>query len=250
MNLLELVTILREDILDDHGGTGIDWTADGAKYLLRWTNTQLTRYLNEAQKEASRRSKMFLDDSYRINIKEGRQIYERDPKILQVRSATLASGKNKVSVNKSILDIQDYGDWEDASGTVYYLVSDYKQNKFYLWKNPSEDDTLNLVVYRYPLEDLDWDYNSTQQIEFADEYAYALVYGAASLAYNKDEVNTRDIEKSMYYESKFAAEFGEKESTKSELLKKRRYPRPNNYGGIPMRTGHVNRRRTNPYGNQ
>lgn len=247
MTLLEMVTILRTDILDDKGGTGIDWTQDSAKYVLRWENEQLTRYLNEAQKEAARRSKMFLDSTYSIKLKEGKNTYDRDSKILQVRAASLASNNNEVLVNKSIMDVQKFPDWDITTGTVSWLVSDYKADQFYVFRTPSSEDTLNLIVWRYPLEDLNWAFN-TVDIEFTDEYAYPLIYYAASLAYDLDETNTRDIEKSTYFLAKFDAEFGPKESTYSEKMKGRRFPREASYGGIPILSDKPYSRRASRYG--
>lgn len=248
MNLLKLVSILREDILDDQGGTGIDWTQDEAKYILRWTNEQLTRYLNEAQKEVARRTKMFLDASYKLKLQPGRSIYNRDPKILQVRSATLASDNNTVDVNTSILDIQRTVDWETSTGIITDLVSDYKPQSFFVFRQPVKEDTLNLVVWRYPLEDLDWEAREYQELEVLDEYAYSLCFYAAFLAYQKDEANTRDIDKANYYLSMFDQEYGPKESTYSEYRKKRRFPREGLYGGPRINSSGSVRNRQNYYG--
>ena len=248
MNLLQLVTILRDDVLDDVGGTGMDWTDPNVEPLLRWTNEQCVRYLNESQKEAARRSRMFLDASYRLNLVAGKSLYYRDPKIIQVRSASIASDKNTIKVNQAIAEIQRAGDWEARTGTPSLLCSDYKPGYFYVWPQPTGDDTMHLSVFRYPLEELDWSCRKNE-IEFADEYAYPLVYGAAAYAYLKDEVNTKDLEKSEYFEQKFAEEFGSKESTKSELMKGRRYPRAGRYGGLPMNNGGgYGSYRRNPYG--
>lgn len=248
MKLLDLVKTLREDILDDLGGYGMDWTLSETQPLLRWSNTQLTRYLNEAEKEVARRTKMFLDASYKLNLKAGKSIYQRDPKILQVRSATLASDNNTVQVNTSILDIQRYRDWESSTGIVSHLVSDYKPKSFFVYRQPSVDDILNLVVWRYPLEDLSWDNSDWQELEVPDEYTYSLCFYAAFLAYQKDEAQTRDIEKANYYLGLFDQEYGPKESTYSEYRKKRRFPREGEYGGPQIRSSGSVRTRRNYYG--
>lgn len=235
--------------MDDLGGTGMDWASGDADLLLRWSNDQLTRYLNEAQKEAAKRSKMFLDASFRLNLREGVSLYSRDPKIIQVQAATLASTGDDIAVNQSVMDLQRIHDWESATGRPVALVADYKPNQFFVFRQPVVDDTINLVVYRYPNEDFSWACRS-QEIEFADEYAYPLIHMAASLAYLKDEQNTRDLDRSQYYEAKFSAEFGSKESTASELKKGRRYPREALYHGSRPHNGSFvrSRRRKNPYG--
>ena len=61
MNLLQLVTHLRLYILDDSGGTGVDWeaitaTQNSSHNLLRWTNEELVAYINEAERQATRNS--------------------------------------------------------------------------------------------------------------------------------------------------------------------------------------------------
>ena len=244
MNLLQLVTILREDVLDDTGGYAMDWTSPDVEPLLRWTNAQCVRYLNESQKEAAKRSRMFRDASYRLNLVAGKSLYYRDPKIIQVVAASLVSDKCRISENESIQDIQDHADWAERTGVPILLCNDYKPGQFYVWPQPTADDTMNLIVNRYPLNDLLWE-DRDCEIEFQDEYSYPLVYGAAAYAYLKDEVNTKDLEKSNYYELKFTEEFGDKVSTKSELMKGRRYPRQGAYGGIQMarsgnRSGHRN----------
>jgi len=246
---LQMVTKLRVSILDDIGGTGMDWASGDADLLLRWGNDELTGHINEAQKEAARRSKMFLDASFRINLVPGKSLYYRDPRIIQVRGASLASDNNDVEVNRSILDIQQYPDWETATGYPNILVNDYKPGQFFVFRQPTAVDVMNLIVYRYPMEDLDWDCRDTQDLEFHDQYAWPLLYMAASLAYLKDEVNTRDFEKSALYEAKFTEEFGPKESITSELQKGRRYPRDGAYGGLQIRSGGGGYLRgRNPYG--
>ena len=117
MTLLQLIKHLRETILDDTGGTGVDWTAidetDDAAAQLRWSNEELTRCINEAILQAHRRSLLIKDASgdYDITVTAGTPEYLLDPRIIRIKGAKLVStGKQLEKVE--IEDVWNRDDWD------------------------------------------------------------------------------------------------------------------------------------------
>lgn len=250
MNLLELVTAAREDILDDEGGYGVDWTTSTSEPLLRWSNTQIVRYLNEAEKEIARRAKILKEAENpsitRIAVKADKASYNYSDKIIQPLHAKLVTSERVLQII-SIKEVLDQGDWDTRTGLPSCIIYDWNSNKLRFNVIPTEDDTLRLIVYRYPINSLSWDSTTADKItpEIPERHHYYMIYYAAYLAYLKDEANTADLDRAEYFLNKFEEEYGPKESVYSETKKRRRLPVNSRYGGLPIE---YERYRRNPYG--
>jgi hypothetical protein len=225
-NLKELVTYLRTDILDDLGGTGVDWTQDNSSSLLRWTNEELTRFINEAQKEVAKRTYVLRDStSYltKFKLKDGRQNYPLDEKILQI-NVLYVDGITYPLDKISYKDILGVADWRSDKGRPEYYFTDWSNGYVtfrYIPDSNYDGKQVSMQVFRLPIKDLTWS-NNTEEPEVPEEMQYVMLYWAAHLAYQKDEPNSLSEERSGYYASKFTAEFGPKESYYSSERKKRK----------------------------
>jgi len=249
MTLLDLVKHLRTSILDDTGGTGVCWddieNDDEDVYQLKWSNEELTKFINEAEREACRTAFLLKDygGDYDIAVTTGEGRYTLHPKVLKIKGAKLASQTSPLAPCE-IEDIWLEPNWQTAAGTPEVYITDYITRTIRLWKAPVADDTLNLLVYRLPFADLSWGDNM-ESPEVPEHYHMALLNYAAFLAYNKDDANTFDPTRAQYFRALWEQDFPHRLSIYAEKRQKRNGGRSVGYGGI--RTGS---RYSNPYGNK
>jgi len=234
MTLLELVTELR-NMLEDTGGTGVDWELDASERLLKWTNSELTLLINEAEKEVAVRTRCLFDaltaEVCTISITATNSNYTQHSSIIEIRQAQLNS--NSASLRHlSWKDLEALDSkWEAATGTPVAFLTDYSFNKIKLYPVPTETDTLKLNVYRYPVDEMTWAQRASSEPEVPLHFHKKMLSWAAHLAYMKDEPNTEDTSKSVEYEQKFSREIGPGESAYTQVRKKRP-KRGISYGGI------------------
>jgi hypothetical protein len=147
MNLGELLSEVRSQ-LDDV------FEVDDSDAL--WKDTELTFYINEAQREAAIRTDCLADSATasvcQIDIVADTDNYVISPLILRVKALKLVS-------NNCVLEKLDVSDiiWHctakrEGLPTAYTLGKD--TGKLWFDSVPEEDDTANLVVTRLPLVDL------------------------------------------------------------------------------------------------
>lgn len=240
MNVADLITILREDYLDD----------EASGYL--WSDAFLLRALAEAEKQACNRCDMLYDDSsteVQINLKHNVASYTLSPKITAIERVEFNSreviGKSKqeldrsnpswrsltgivgVDVNyvingrnirftpvphgsKDAIFVQadtptanvDTGDtwWDTDSATLYR----YNGTGWVVSPNATLR-TVYMECYRLPYEtQIDEDY----EFEIPEEYHHDLIYWALHEAYKKQDADTFDQEKADYYLARFDQTFG------------------------------------------
>lgn len=212
MTLLELVTHLRQSILDDVGGTSVAWadiTEDQDDVTqLRWSNEELTRFINEAQKQACRASLLIKTASptFAVTVAGGTSEYSLDPRVINIKGAYLAS-TGKELVETEYEDVMGMPSWRDTTGTPTHYISDMETGTIHLYPQPTAADTVNLLVYRLPLTDLDWETAETTSAEIREDHQIDMLYYAAFLAYMKDEANTFDPQRAEYNRQLFEKKF-------------------------------------------
>lgn len=210
MTLLELVTHLRESILDDTGGSGVEWadiTDDSEEvYQLRWSNEELTRLINQAERDACRAADLLKStlDFAPVTIVTGTHTYNLDSRIYKVKQVQLASTGEFLSR----CDIEDiiYGDFS-RQNTPMYFISDVGSGDIRFYPEPIADDTANLICYRDPLEAYNWEQAETQSSELRSDHQIPMLWQAAYYAYQKDEANTFDPNRAEYFRNKFNQQF-------------------------------------------
>lgn len=236
MTLLELVTHLRESILDDVGGTNVDWSEysedNVAASQMRWSNEELTRFINEAQNAVARDLLCFKTASatFDITVVGGTAEYALDSRIIRIKNAYLASNGAELS-KQEIEDLMGIRDWRSTTGLPVAYVPDMETQTIRLYPTPEAADTVSLLVYRLPLVQFDWELADTQSAEVRDEYQIPMLDYAAHLAYLKDEANTFDPARSNTFLATYNRNFTHN-SPYAETRRRRTTNRTIRYGGI------------------
>ncbi len=231
MKLIELVTHLREYILHDTGGTGVDWSSlnkdDYDSIQLRWTNEELVAYINEAITQVYRRINP-IKDLYQLDIEADVHTYTLPTyinKVLKVKN-----GEGNPLQERSMDELWDYKGFNTVSNVPVYFFSDYEQGVIRLYPIPNKDDTLDMMIYRFPKVALTWE-DTEASPEIRVEHQIPMLNGAAALAYLKDEANVYDPTRSREFQALFDREFPFT-SAYSNVRKERNANRPIAYGGI------------------
>jgi hypothetical protein len=231
MTLLELVGYFRENILHDTGGTGVDWASlekdNYDSIQLRWTNEELTGYINEAITQVYRRTNP-IKDLYQFETEVGVYNYTLPKYIKEVLRAKDSEGKELTE--KSMDDLWGFRDYNTYSSSPVHYFTDVEQGQLRLYPIPDKEDVIDLMIYRYSKEPLAWD-NYDASPELREEYQIPMLFGAASLAYLKDETNVFDPNRSKEFTILFDREFTFT-SAYSTIRKERTANRPIRYGGI------------------
>lgn len=231
MNTLELVTHLRENILDDTGGMGVDWTSlledDFDSNQLRWSNESLVRNINEAINQVYRRINP-IKDVVELEVVEGESEYSIPSYIENI--LLVKSGSGKAIEELELVEKWWKEDLDSFKGSLENYFPDYKTRTIKFYPTPILDDTLKLLVYRYPIIPLSWD-NNEESPELEERFHLPMLWYAAFLCYSKDEANTYDPRRSSQFMSYFDREFPFT-SAYSNVRKQRTRNRPVKYGGL------------------
>jgi len=232
--LLDGITYLRTSVLDDTGGTGIDWPsiteADDENHQLRWSNEEITIFINEAWKQVARRLLCYRSaDLFSTAVKIGTNKYSIDPKILKIISIESLKQQEKIQ-ERDFLEIIAIRDWRDNTGYIKAWCPEYDSQEILVYPKPIQDDTLYMAVYHLPPIDLTWT-NPSQKITVRDEWFLGMLNYAAGLAYLKDEANSLDEGRSKMFMDKFMTEFSDT-SAYAESRKHKTAHRQIKYGGI------------------
>lgn len=230
MKVLELVTYLRTNILDDTGGQGVDWAShseeDYDSYQLRWSNEELVSNINEAVNQVYRRM-MPVKDILPISIIADKDTYKLPLHILKIIQIKTDKGVELKEVDLEDLWYSDNNYKRQGEPNVY--TSEYLTNTIKVYPLPTENTTFSAIVYRLPLKPLT--FYSVEDVELKDEYTLPMLYYAASLCYMKDEANVLDPNRSQYFMNLFDKEFPFT-SSYSTLRKSRTSNRSIKYGGL------------------
>ena len=206
MTLLELVTFLRRNVLDDTGGQDVDWASysesEPGAFQLRWGNEELTDNINEAIRQVYKRINP-VQDIYTLNILSGIKDYSLHSYVRKVLSGRRADGK--VLQEKSILDYLS-DDFESTTGDLEAYIPDQETNKLRIYPEPTANETVTLHIYRYPKTELTWD-DPDLSPELREEYQIPMLNYAAFLCYMKDEANTYDPQRASTFSALFDREF-------------------------------------------
>jgi hypothetical protein len=234
MTLKELIASMRTT-LDDKGGTNGDWTADDVQSRLRWDNEELTRYINAAERETAIRTRNLIESESpsicTIAVTTGVSTYKVHPKIITIERAKLDNEIHPVS-EISWRDAElTRPDWETYSARPEYYFRDWQKGKLRLYPTPIADDTLRLTVYKLPSSDMALDSWEADEPELDEQYHEKMLSWAFHLAYQKDEPNTLDPDKVLFYSQKFDMEIGLPVNMYADERRKRKN-RGTRYGGI------------------
>jgi hypothetical protein len=227
MKMLELISFLRSNILDDTGGQGVDWSShtedDADSYQLRWSNEELVSNINEAINQVYRRAAP-ARDTYQITTKAGKYIYDLPKYILRLVRARLVDGDEIPEVT-----LDDVWNKPAKMGVATGYITDYVSGTVQFHPIPNSVYSVEFMVNRLPKVKLDL--YSSEDVELKDEFVLPMLHYAASLCYMKDEANSLDPQRSQYFMNLFDREFPFT-SSYSTIRKSRTANRPVKYGGL------------------
>jgi len=174
-----------------------------------WSDVELASYMDGAQKQFARRTDYFSDASTvsitQIAFVADDTLLPLDPRVTKIRSAKLVTDKTKIEpvkyadMENRITNPSDYNspfefgsalDWESSSGTPRYIVTDMERNMIRLAPIPVVADTIQLMVYRLPLLDINFDNEELEVVE--EDFQRGLLFYMKYMAYGKNDVDTYD----------------------------------------------------------
>ena len=213
---------------------------EGDSSLSLWSNEELYHYIDEAQREFARET-LCLSDATTFNavaVTNGNAWVDIDERIIELRRVYLGSTGNVVEF-MTLNDFErgdgwasDYGNkrlgsnWRSSVGVPGIIITDMESGKGRLYPIPVADDTLELLVYREPLEEIE---NSGTDLEIDAKFRRALVNGAAAHAYAKDDVETFNVDALRQHQALWEKA---KQDGLSYFRKKTRRAPITTYGGI------------------
>jgi hypothetical protein len=231
MNLLEMVTYLRDNILDDTGGQGVDWTGYSDDTFdsiqLRWRNEEIVANINEAVNQVYRRTNP-IKDVISLPVLVDTYTYSLPSYIQSIEHVKRATGEQlRVRELSELWHLQDL---YTRKGIPIYYIPDVQQDKLQIYPAPLIAETLQMVIYRYPKLKMVWSDNDLTP-ELKEEYHVPMLFYAAHLCYLKDEANTLDPQRSAMFSGMFDKEFPFT-SVYSNISKRRKSNRACRYGGL------------------
>lgn len=122
-----------------------------------WSDAVLTALFNEAVFEANRRIRCIVDtgsqDVCHIALTAGQSEYSLHPSVIAVRRAALASRRSDplLRTTQATMDL-NYSDWRERRGEPRCFVRSTARGVVFVSPVPNADDTLELEVWRDPLD--------------------------------------------------------------------------------------------------
>ena len=203
MTPAELYDLFRTDITDV-----------ARPYL--WTDEEVFSYMDSAHKQFVRLTMGigdFTSVATVVNVDTGDPLAYLHPSILRIREATLASNGRQVKIiniedGPALLD-DDYGQMRQLiadyrSGPVSHMIIGMEKNKARWVKVPEFDDTVNLVIYRMPLNTLTLDTSEEFVFEIEERHHRYLLEYMKCLAFRKNDAETFDRGRSQECDEQFA----------------------------------------------
>lgn len=217
MNSSELLDQFRSDVQD---------TAEPPL----WGDEELLRWLDDAQKWFCRLTDGIADASTvsvcRVNVVAGTDWYSISPLITQLRRATrVDTGAEIRLLNMEKAPLHGVR-FDGKPGPLNTFVTGLESHKLRAWPVPSENVTVELIVFRLPLETID---DRAQELEIDEQHHLALLDWVKRCAYLRDDPETYDKRKADNYEQRFRNYC---ENAKHEQTRARRQVGTVAYGGI------------------
>ena len=198
MSIASLIQDVREDIIDDVG------------LQKRLSDSQLTRFANEAIKEACIRAPLLVITKT-IKVVAGKSEYKLDEFTRQILNAqlNLATHPLKQETDDG-LSISHGRDWKSRNNTPTHYT---RLNRVLrLYPIPIVDDVLTIKMSRIPDDDFDLDEDIDPS--YYDSFKYYVAYKAFS---QRDNDNYDPVKASSFLEL-FNSMFGTKHSAKYDTV--------------------------------
>lgn len=161
-----------------------------------WEDTELYRYIDEAQKTFCRLTGGLADatsEVARMAVTTGERYATLSPLVIKLRAAFDEDGKKLEIINFEDLEFdgsEGVALFTDVpGGEIKQLVVGMEPNQVRVINTPTADQTLSLIVYRYPLEDIE---GAGQDLEVDAQHHLHLLKWAKHLAHLKSDAETFD----------------------------------------------------------
>lgn len=194
MTLLELVHRLRQRLDDTGGDTGSPPTGyssyseyDDSGNL--WKNDELTRLINDARIEFTRRNPIVDSENFTLMLRPGVPTYELELPVLAVQR--VYSAQQQRPLTKTFFEEADQ---QSSSPPARYYIENLQTHRLTILGTPVEADTLTLTVERLVLDPLTWARRKTDDEEIDAQWAGALVEYVAHLCYLKRDADTFSVD--------------------------------------------------------
>ena len=169
-----------------------------------WSDQEIYAYIDDAQKMFCRLTGGLGDGSTvaitQLPIAPAGEWVTLSPLILKIRSAYRVSNGCPLEVinyeDMSLLGVR----FDGKSGPALRIVLGIEPGKVRLHPKPNDTDTIQLIVDRLPLIDINDD---DQVIEVAKQHQIHLLMWAKHLAYEKQDAETFDKKKAADFEMQF-----------------------------------------------
>lgn len=199
----ELLDAFRSDIIDE-----------AQPYL--WSDAEVIRYMDAAYRMFVRLTGGIADissDATAVDMIAGERLSDLHPSILRIMSACKRSDSSYLDIlnageGSEKIPTSDYRialiSWrQNLSGPVTKMIHGMERGKVAWVKTPEFDDTVDLHIYRLPLERIVDRSNTLSDVD-EDHHIY-LIDWMKHLAYKKQDAETFDKSKSDECEAQFRA---------------------------------------------
>lgn len=192
MNSSELLEVFREEMNDE-----------ATPYL--WSDSWFFRRLDEAQKKFCRLTEGIEDASTPAitgaTLTAGSSWVTLDPRVLKVREVVNAATGRPYKIH-SMEDAARLGVvFNGRTGAVETFVFGLEKHKLRAWPTPTADLTLELRVFRLPMETIT-DVGD-QALEIDEQHHLPLLHWVKAMAYGKEDIETFNRSKRDDYEARF-----------------------------------------------
>lgn len=213
MQMIDLIKLFRQETDDTV-----------APYL--WSDLEAIDYANDAQIEACRRARLFVDSTtpalcrIAVPLLDAELVPLPDPGLVTLDPRTLFVRRVRIAGRRPLarMSMQDmesqYPYWQDAAPrTPTHFITDYETGKLLLWPTPDTAIDLQLTVVRLPLVDLN---DGQDTPEIAPRLHRSLRFWMMFRAYSKQDSQANDPKKAAEALTLFEQEFGKKSSALDE----------------------------------
>jgi len=193
---------------------------------------------NEAEREACFRARLLFDDTPRagvttIAVEADQSRYPIDPSVFWIDAASFkrdAGGRERPLELRGLDWIRDRRGQQWDSSSRPEVLADNGRDELRLWPTPTMPGTLQLAVYRYPLQPME---ALDDEPEIGEAHHLALVNWLLYRAYGHKDSELYDERKSERALAEFEETFGKRPHTADVLRKQRERGRiTTRYGGL------------------
>lgn len=212
----ELLKLFRSEMSDDV-----------APYL--WSDKDVYGYIDDAQKMFCRKTDGIPDATTpsvtALAVAPNDTWVATDPSIRKFRTASRADNGRPIEIVNQEDLVSRKMFYDGRSGPIWALVIGEEGDQARVYPKSSETMTINLLVYRLPLEDIEGD----QDFEIGVTHHRHLLLWVKALAYLKQDSETFDKSRAKEFEDKFLVYCQE---AMLEARKKKHKTRIVQYGGV------------------